>query len=617
MRRLFIFSLLYTFLTLSSVCFAQDEQQPADPDQEIEYEISVTADRLEEPVKEKTDSVTIITREDIEQQQWRYVVDALREVPGLTVVRSGSPGKTTSLFLRGGNSEQVLVLIDGVQINDPFFGGVAIEEVTTDNVERIEIVRGPQSPLYGSDAMSGTINIISRKGEVGTQASASFEGGSFETFREKAGILGSSGRASYSLAYSRQDSQGQFENDEFRQNNFSGNTNFAFSDTTELSVNARVHDSHTGIPFSFADVVSPLRNQDTQLTVIGTSLRHSEGEFVNLKTHFSFTHFDFLFDDPDDVFFGFSEHTSRTFQAGLQNDFQVSENDTVTVGYEFEQQGIDAHDNNGPIPDLNDFDTTIHAIYAQNKWESARWILTAGLRFDHHNTFGDTVNPRISVAYRPENDWKIRASFGTAFRAPTAGDLAFPFFGNPDLDPEESKSWELGVDHYWNETAVFSVSYFRNDYENLISFDENFVAANVAEAKSQGLELSGSARHDHWNFTASYTFLDTEDEIENHQLFRRPRHSGSVRVGYETGKWGASFHVLAVGERLEQDFSTFPAENVLNPGYAKVDLAGNYRVNSWLKLHGRIENLLDKEYSEALTFPALGIGAYGGVEFGF
>ncbi|MCI0417515.1 TonB-dependent receptor plug domain-containing protein, partial [bacterium] len=287
MRRLFIFSLLYTFLTLSSVCFAQDEQQPADPDQEIEYEISVTADRLEEPVKEKTDSVTIITREDIEQQQWRYVVDALREVPGLTVVRSGSPGKTTSLFLRGGNSEQVLVLIDGVQINDPFFGGVAIEEVTTDNVERIEIVRGPQSPLYGSDAMSGTINIISRKGEVGTQASASFEGGSFETFREKAGILGSSGRASYSLAYSRQDSQGQFENDEFRQNNFSGNTNFAFSDTTELSVNARVHDSHTGIPFSFADVVSPLRNQDTQLTVIGTSLRHSEGEFVNLKTHFS------------------------------------------------------------------------------------------------------------------------------------------------------------------------------------------------------------------------------------------------------------------------------------------------------------------------------------------
>ncbi len=614
MRRLFCFTFFFTILGLALIAFAQEEEQA---EQEIEYEISVTADRLEEPLKDKTDSVTVLTREDIEQQQWRYVSDALREVPGLSIIRSGSPGKATSLFLRGGNSAQVLVLIDGVQITDPFFGGVDLANVTTDNVERIEIVRGPQSPLYGSDAMAGAINIITRKGEPGTQVNASFEGGSFETFREKAGISGSSGKASYSVAYSRQDSQGQFENDEFRQNNFSASTNYAFSGATELSVTARVHDSHTGIPFSFAQTPAPLRNQDTQLTVIGTTLQHTDGEFLNLKTRFSYTHFDFLFDDPEDLFFGFSEHTSRTFQAGLQNDFQITEADTVTIGYEFEQQGVDASDNNGAIPDLDGFETSIHAVYAQNKWESDQWILTAGFRFDHHNTFGDTVNPRIAIAYRPQSDWKIRGSFGTAFRAPSAGDLVFPFFGNPNLDPEKSKSWELGVDHYWQENTVISVAYFRNDYDDLISFDENFVTANIAEARSQGLELSGSARHHNWNFTASYTFLDTEDEIENHQLFRRPRHSGSIRAGYDTGKWGASFQILGVGDRLEQDFSTFPARIVFNPGYAKVDLTGNYRVNSWMKLHGRIENLFDKEYSEALTFPALGVGAYGGIEFGF
>ena len=614
MRRLFLSTVFFTILGLSLVSFAQEEEQS---EQEIKYEISVTADRLEEPVKDKTDSVTIITREEIEQQQWRYVSDALRGVPGLSVIRSGSPGKTTSVFLRGGNSAQVLVLIDGVQINDPFFGGIDLADVTTDNVERIEVVRGPQSPLYGSDAMAGTINIITRKGEGQTRVNASFEGGSFETFREKAGVSGSSGKASYTLAYGRQDSEGQFQNDEFRQNNFSASTNYAFNGATDLSVNARVHDSHTGIPFSFADTPSPLRNQDTQLAVVGTSLQHTEGDYLNLKTRFSFTHFDFLFDDPEDIFFGFSEHTSRTFQAGLQNDFRITELDTITIGYEFEQQGVDASDNNGTVPDLDDFDTTIHSIYAQNKWESDHWILTGGFRYDHHNTFGDTVNPRIGIAYRPQSDWKIRGSFGTAFRAPSAGDLVFPFFGNPNLDPEKSKSWEFGLDHYWSETAIFSVSYFRNDYEDLISFDENFVAASIAEAKSQGVELSGTVRHHNWNFAASYTFLDTEDEIEQHQLFRRPRHSGSVRVGYETGKWGASVQLLGVGERLEQDFSTFPAQNVFNPGYAKVDLAGNYRVNSWLKLHGRIENLLDKEYEEALTFPALGIGAYGGIEFGF
>jgi len=171
------------------------------------------------------------------------------------------------------------------------------------------------------------------------------------------------------------------------------------------------------------------------LTVVGTSLQHSDGDFVNLKTHFSFTYSDFHFEDPDDIFFGLSKHTSTTFQAGLQNDFQITELDTLTVGYEFEQQGVDASDNNGVIPDLDEFDTTIHALYAQNKWESDQWIVTAGLRFDHHNTFGDTVNPRIAIAYRPQSDWKIRGSFGTAFRAPSAGYLFFPFFGNQNLEP--------------------------------------------------------------------------------------------------------------------------------------------------------------------------------------
>lgn len=353
------------------------------------------------------------------------------------------------------------------------------------------------------------------------------------------------------------------------------------------------------------------------MTVIGSSLQHSSGDYLNMKGRFSFTHLDFLFEDPEDTFSALTKHISRTFQAGLQNDFQISGVDTLTIGYEFEQQGIDASDVAGPIPDLNNFDTNINAMYAQNKWESKQWIFTTGFRFDHHSTFGSTVNPRISVAYRPSSEWKIRGGFGTGFRAPTAGDLAFPFYGNPNLDPEKSKSWEFGVDHYWTEHAIFSASYFRNDYEDLITFDPNtFIAGNVAKAKSQGLELSQSADYGNWHWVASYTFLDTEDEIEKHQLFRRPRHSGSARIAYERSSWGASLRVLGVGQRLEADFSTFPTQNVFNPGFVKVDLAGHYRLNSWLKIHGRIENILDDEYNEALLFPAPGIAAYGGVEFG-
>jgi vitamin B12 transporter len=599
------------------VSSAQEDEQTNENNPEIQYDISVTADRLEESLKEKTDSITIITREDIERQQWRYVTDALREVAGLAVVQTGSAGKTASLFLRGGNSEQVLVMINGVQINDPFFGGVDIQNVTTDNVERIEVVRGPQSPLYGSDSIAGVINIITRSGTPDTRITASFEGGSFETFREIAGITGTSKGATYSLNYSRQDSQGQFENDEFDQNSFSGNVAFAFNEQTGLDAIVQVHDAHVGIPFNSTNEPAPLRNQDTLMTVIGTSLKHMDGEYLNLTGRVSFTFLDFVFADPNDPFLTLNEHDSVTFQAGFQNDFQLSVEDTVTIGYEFEHQGLDAGDSFGAIPDLDAYDTTVHAVYAQNKWEGKRWILTAGFRFDHHTTFGSTWNPRISVAYKPNADWKIRGSFGTGFRAPTAGDLFFPFYGNPDLEPEKSDSWEFGIDHFWNEHALLSVSVFRNDYEDLITFDPNtFIAGNVAAAVSQGVELSQSFEYGNWDLAASYTYLDTQDEIEDHQLLRRPRHSGSARIGYQQEKWGASFRILGIGERLEADFSVFPTQNVFNPGYVKADLAAHYRLNSWMKVNGRIENLFDDEYSEVLTFPAPGIAAYAGVEFG-
>ncbi|MCI0615803.1 TonB-dependent receptor [bacterium] len=620
MRRFFAcaFSFLLLIPTFTITLLAQEESETeVSNNEQLTYDISVTADRLEESLKDKTDSVTIITHDDIERHQWRYVHDALRDVAGLNVVQSGSPGKTTSLFLRGANSDQLLVLIDGVQVNDPFFGGVSIQDVTTDNIERIEIVRGPQSPLYGSDSIAGVINIVTRGGSSGLHTNASFEGGSFQTYREKAGLSGGTGKAAYSLTYSRQDTEGQFDNDEFDENSFSARTDFTLGAATELSVNGRVHDSHIGIPFSSANTPSPLRNQDTQLSTIGSNFDHSSGNFLNLKLRFGFCYQDFLFQDPEDSFSTLTAHTSQTFQVGLQNDFHIFEKDILIVGYEFEKETIDANDAGGPIPILNDFDSTIHAVYAQNKFESEHWIFTTGVRYDDHNTFGRSVNPRISAAFRPQPNWKIRGSFGTGFRAPTAGDLAFPFYGNPNLDPEKSKSWEIGLDHYWNESASFSASYFRNDYEDLITFDPNtFIAGNVAKARSQGLELFASIGHNLWHLSGSYIFLDTKDEIENHQLFRRPKNSGSVSVSYDASKWGATLRILAVGERLEADFSTFPRQNVFNPGYVKVDVSGQYRLTSWMKLHGRIENLLNDEYSEVLAFPAPGIAEYAGLEFG-
>lgn len=192
--------ILLLWFLLSTVCvFAQDREAESLRDLSLEelinVRITVTGDRLEESVAEKSDAITIITKEEIEAHQWRFVNDALRHVPGLTLVQSGSPGKVTSVFLRGAAASQVMVLIDGIPINNPYAGGVNFEDLTTDNIERIEVLRGPQSPLYGSDSIAGVIQIITRKGASTDSFEASFEGGSFSTLREKAALHG--GLASY------------------------------------------------------------------------------------------------------------------------------------------------------------------------------------------------------------------------------------------------------------------------------------------------------------------------------------------------------------------------------------------------------------------------------------
>ena len=554
LRRLFFttFSLSFFLLFGSFLSAEQDETD------DIEYSVTVTADRLEEPLKEKSDSVTVIDREEIERHQWRYVSDALRDVAGIAIVQSGSAGKTTSAFIRGANSDQVLVLVDGIKTNDPYFGGISLQSLTSDNIERIEIVRGPQSTLYGSDSIGGVINIITRKGRGGIHPHLEMEAGAFQTFREKAGISGGTERVDYSLAFSRQDSEGQFDNDEFRENSVSGKGTIRLSTPTELSFTGRFHDSHVGIPFNALYLPSSLRNQDDRLAVFGTSLSHSTGKLLNATTRFSLSNNESTFEDPEDAF-PFSTHNSDVLHAAFQNDFVLTSQNVLSAGFEFEHQSIDASDQNGSITDLNDYRSDIASVYIQNKFESNQWILTAGVRSDHYNTFGNTVNPRISAAYLPNTKWKIRGNFATGFRAPTAGDQFYPFYGNPELQPEESKSWEVGFDHSPADNLSVSAVWFHNTFTNLITFDPNtFLAANIAEATTKGLEITGSYTPGAWSVLVAYTYLDSRDDVENHRLFRRPTHTGSIRLSYDTNRWGSSVRVLGVGDRLEADFGVFP-----------------------------------------------------------
>lgn len=606
----------YFFLTLLLTTSAwADEPENQEEDNSGSYQITVTADRLEEPVTDKTDAITVITREEIETQQWHYVNDALRQVPGLVLAQSGSPGKVTSVFLRGAGSSQVLVMLDGVPLNSPYFGGINFEDLTTDNIERIEVIKGPQSPLYGSDSIGGVIQIFTRRGSGPAQIHAGFEGGSFQTFREKAGISGGENNVNYSLEFSRQDSDGILQNDEFNETVFSGRAGYNWNNGNSIDFTGHIFDSNAGLPFDFVLLPALLQNQDTNTKLFSTNFGHHSGNLMNLNVLFTVADRDYHYENPENTFAPIQDNASTSYQITFQNDFQLSETNTLSAGYEYEHESVEASDSNGPSLDQI---IENHGLFVQEKLEIQRFILTAGARYDHFNSFGDTVNPRIGVAYKIAESFKLRGSYGRGFRAPSAGDLAFPFYGNPNLKPEKSESWEVGVDHYLGSRTTISGSWFHNDYTDLVTFDPNtFIAGNVAEAMTQGLELSASVQYGSWNLWGGYTYLDSEDKTTGLQLFRRPKHFGNFRIAYLQPKWSASFSMIAYSERLETDFTAFPSVNVFNPGYSKSDIAFHYQIIPSLRLKARVENLFDKEYQEILGFPAPGIGAYAGVEATF
>jgi vitamin B12 transporter len=571
--------------------------------------IVVTADRNAETLGDQTDSVTVITAEQLRASQQPTVIEALRQVAGVSIMQSGSPGHNSSIFIRGASPGQALVLIDGMSVDNPFFGGVDLSSMLTSGIERIEIVRGPQSPLYGSDAMAGVINIITSQPKNGTAASFDVEAGSESTNREAAQLGGGSGIAHWSLNLGHFATDGQFANDEFRSTQLNGRVAFDLSTASTLTLHALHDSSHIGIPFN-GSAPSPERNDDSKLTIGGATYDLHASPLVNVTLRGDWTHRNDDFRDPMDPFSQRTIDESTIVRGTLQN-VAVAGDHTLLTGVE--QQNQDVTDDSNSFRDL---DETIHttALYAQDKFEHGAFTLTGGARWDHHSSFGSHLSPRISAALKVAPSWRVRIGAGSAFRAPSAGELAYPFYGNPDLKPETSRSYEAGAD-YATSRLSFSITAFESRYRQLITFNPvTFVAANIANARIRGLETSAAMRlTTRWRGTIAYTNLDTRDG-NGVALVRRPRNLGSSTLTYDAERWGATGSVVVVGRRLEEDFTTFT--NRYNPGYAKFDLASFWRVREHLRVTARVENLFDRQYAEVLAFPARGRTVYGGLQFG-
>lgn len=573
----------------------------------IQQEIIVTASALPESVDETPAAASVVTREDIEKREARDVADVLREVPGVTVSRTGSSGKTTSVFLRGGSSKQALVLWNGVEMNNAYHSAYNFGPLSTAGVERVEIVRGPFSALYGSDAVSGVVNVLTAPSH--DEALVDVEGGEHGFFNAAAHGALSRDRWNAHATLERRQDDGFTPNDDFRSTSILGGVSFTPLATASIGILARYSSYDLGIPRNVnaagtAFVPTPRRREDGWESQLAIPM-HFEAGRMTYSVRLTENHRNDDYVDPDGAFGAEEAHTdavTRSANASIRAKTAIG---AITLGGEYETSEVDHTDTFGLNVDARERDS--RSFFVEDRvsiaaGNGASFEITAGLRHDNYDTFGSELSPRVAAAW-VRNGHKVRAAYGKGFRAPAIGELYSPFFGFPDLQPERSRSIEIGYDRYF-DNGSFTASVFDSEYDDLIFYD--LVAAhygNINSASSRGLELGASHRFGALSTSASYTYLDTEDESSGAELLRRPRHSGSVALGYDFARLAAMLVLQHAGARADVT-DLFPYGNVTNEARTTADLTLRWVAGAVVP-YVRVENLTNERYEEVFGYPSM------------
>jgi vitamin B12 transporter len=580
---------------------------PAKP--AIHDSVLVTAALADETEDRLPVSADVIGKEEIAARQATAIADLLRTVSGLDIVRSGTPGKVTSLFTRGTESDQTLVLWNGIELNDPFFGGFDWGLLPTEGVERVEVVRGPFSALYGSDALGGVVQVISGHDAANV---LSLEAGEDGYGRATLSAGGELGRARFDVAAHSRRGDGPVDNDYFDSDALMARGTWQAGVDTQIGLVVRTHQADLGIPFSGGSV-SPNRTSSWRETEVAVPFDTLAGGW-KLEGRVSRVAYDSELSDPDDPFGYTFSHSESTSQRGrLVASHHVNDDLWIAVGGEYEDQTVDSGSVFGV--DLDGAGQTTRALFSQLFYAVGAWRFDVGVRRDDHDAFGGTTTPRLGVARRLGSRGRLHVAYGEGFRAPSVGELYYPGSGNPDLRPEESTSLEVGyrVDgSRWGG----SVTAFHNDLDNLIDFDfVDFRNVNVGRARTEGVELGIVRRWSAANLRADATWLDAEDRITGLPLLRRPEWRASTVATWTPAEWSLSATATYTGERDDVDPITF--ERRPNPAYERLDVAVRYLGWPRWSPYARVENLIDEAYAEALGFAAPGRQWIGGVSLRF
>jgi vitamin B12 transporter len=599
-------------------------------------------------------AVTVITREQLELRGVTTVADALNDVTSAYVAQSGSQGAHTSLFLRGGESKYVKVLIDGVPANDPG-GAFDFASVTTDNVERIEVVRGPASVIYGADAVTGVVHVITRRGlgpqrgeadvRAGTASrerirSGGSAPGTVRTWDAVGGMSGALSSGSYSLSLARHYSTGLYQlNNRYQNNVLSGRFLLSPLQGTDVRLSLRYNDYQYNYPTDGGgNAVDSNAYRSEDRTVIGVEverkLSSSVRSVLSLSSSVNDGGTDDAPDSPTDGSF-VSQDKLRRRGAELRFHMLPTSISTFTLGAQIEQQ--DQRSQSQSQSSFGPFNSVFRAArrsagtYGELMLTpSERFTATLGARYDHNERFGDFGTGRVGLSWRPLSATRFRATAGTAFREPSFFENYATGFvtGNPNLRPERTRSVDAGVEQeLLAGRAHVAVTGFAQEFRDMIDYTGSTTACgysycNVAAAHSNGLEVEAGARvAGPFSATAGLTLLRTRvtepgfDQTSgglykrDESLIRRPERNVTAELSYRgSGPLSAAARILAVGERTDRDFRPFPATPVTLPAYQRIDLGAEYAL-SWIAstrpaLTLRVENLTDEVYQNVFNFLA-------------
>jgi len=626
----------------------------------VSEHVIVSATRTEAPAGQVGSAVTVFDGAEMERRQQPLLADLLRDSPGATVVRVGAPGAVTSLFVRGGESNYTKVMLDGIPLNEPG-GAFNFSNVTTENLERVEFVRGANSALYGSDAMTGVIQLFTRRGStVRPDVNVRLEAGSFSTARGAGGVAGRIGRFDYSADVAGLTTDNHVPNNRFRNVTASGSAGVTLGREASLRFVARSENGRNGVPgqtsFGRADLDAFFTRHDGILGIsfdqalggvhqhasYGLAISHQRSANLNIDPPYTpsfdgsvapFEFSDFPYDSRTDLR---RHHASYQADATWSRRRAGAHVDTALIDWDGERATLTDALAGTAVPASRD--NVGLSLQHQAMWSHV--FVTAGVRVEHNASFGTATVPRVSAAWYAHTGsgtvgtTRLHSSAGRGIKEPTILQSFSPnpfFLGNPDLQPERTRAIDAGVEQRFARDRVsVDVTWFDNRYRDIIStrvlsfnpFTSQYF--NIGLTRARGAELSGAvALVSGVTAKAGYTFNDSEI-LEStspgnavfqagNWAFRRPRHSGFVDVGWSGARGSIDVAGSIVGRRVDSDFSSLVPPLTSNDGYALWNLRASARLTRRFSLTGAIDNLTDRHYMEPLGYPALGRAVRGGI----